>query len=747
MATKKDYFDFIKKYYEELLRNYDQSLKDWEKRMETADSFDPPMAPVARALVEGFLYSVTGIKEYAEKAREAMLTYQKLPEMVPDRMRRMPKYVKGIHPMLNWFGGVTLFLRAYEFIRNSGVIGVEDREVFKHIVGNSLKPFFSFPEWGPHNRAIKRGLALAYAAKVFPDHPDASKWSRLGKLMVEPSLKHWSLEDSELYVPIWLSDLLLYLDVTGDREVLDSPIMKYYFHYFTYLLCPLGMIPDFGDATWGANAELYLAILEKGASVYRDPYMKYAADRIFRFAVKEKRLGVYAIFAYLWSDDSVEAKVPASLSQEVLDEAIGKKIVFREGWDENAAYMLLNYMDEGDIGWYYKEHLRNTLVVTAEKMHHGHADENSIVTLIKNGAFLLHDGGYREALPNGAYRADVYHNRIVVRPGTPSRKRLFEFLHDKGVYQPVRTRRVHFKTFRDVDVSRTEVMDGKNGYHWDRVVTYLKDLKAFVIHDGVKILGDGEFTVSNLLWTQNIHAAGEEFFDTSIDLIGMVGAMNKPDITLEERKLFAWPNKKGERLLIYFHPDGGKTQGVDETMRCYLPEKCVYQTYSNRFKKGEYASFTTFLWPHREDEAVDTMLGKLKRVKVDKYPNATAIRIEQPNGAAYVCVKHDLSIGLVRPEVRPVYTYEAGEVRYDEFATDAAYLYARLNGSLLKYAFIDGMRLLFRDKTIFSSEEPSVIDLTNRPDIDRKGTFKTEKEYWEFELKTKWDSWEDEVRV
>ncbi|MEM4169883.1 MAG: hypothetical protein QXY99_07345 [Thermoproteota archaeon] len=445
MATKKEYLDFINKYYEELLRNYEQSLKEWRKRMETADSLDPPMVPVARALVEGFLYHVTGNKEYAEKAREAMLTYQKLPDMVPERMRRMPKYAGGIRSMLNWFGGVTLFLRAYEFIRNSKVIRWEDREVFKQIVGNSLEPFFSFPEWGPHNRAIKRGLALMYAAKIFPDHPDASKWNKLGKLMVEPSLKHWSLEDSELYVPIWLSDLLLYLDVTGDWEVLDSPIMKYYFHYFTNLLCPLGMIPDFGDATWGANAELYLAILEKGASTYRDPHMKYAADRIFRFALKEKKLGIYAIFAYLWSDDTVETKVPVSCSQEVLDEVIGKKIVFREGWDENATYMLLNYMDEGDIGWYYKEHLRNTLVVTSEKMHHGHADENSIITLLKNGAFLLHDGGYREALPNGAYRADVYHNRVVVRHGRPSGQRLFEFLHDKGVYQPVRTRRVHLK--------------------------------------------------------------------------------------------------------------------------------------------------------------------------------------------------------------------------------------------------------------------------------------------------------------
>lgn len=93
--------------------------------------------------------------------------------------------------------------------------------------------------------------------------------------------------------------------------------------------------------------------------------------------------------------------------------------------------MLLNYNDEGETGWYYKEHLRNTLMVTAEKMHHGHADENSIIVLIKNGAFLLHDGSYREALPNGAYRADIYHNRLIVRKGRPMGQRLLTLLMTK----------------------------------------------------------------------------------------------------------------------------------------------------------------------------------------------------------------------------------------------------------------------------------------------------------------------------
>jgi len=110
-------------------------------------------------------------------------------------------------------------------------------------------------------------------------------------------------------------------------------------------------------------------------------------------------------------------------------------------------------------------------------------------------------------------------------------------------------------------------------------------------------------------------------------------------------------------------------------------------------------------------------------------------------------VKHDLSFGLVRPNTRPVYTYEAGRIRYSDITTDAAYAYTRLSGDVLTYAFIDGMKLLFKGKEIFDSEKPSICDLSHRSDIGQTGTFKTDSEYWEFELKTKWDSWEDSVRI
>ena len=67
----------------------------------------------------------------------------------------------------------------------------------------------------------------------------------------------------------------------------------------------------------------------------------------------------------------------------------------------------------------FRDYLRDSLPVEEEKMTHGHADENSIVSLMSGGSILLRDGGYRDYMPSGpfgAYRQDYFHNRLVIRP-------------------------------------------------------------------------------------------------------------------------------------------------------------------------------------------------------------------------------------------------------------------------------------------------------------------------------------------
>ena len=122
--------------------------------------------------------------------------------------------------------------------------------------------------------------------------------------------------------------------------------------------------------------------------------------------------------AFRWADDAIHAKPPVSLSQEVLEDVVGKKVAFRDGWEPTSTFLLLNYRDEGDGGILGRDYLRQTISVEEEKMHHGHADENSIALLMSGGSVLLHDGGYRPDLPSGpwgAWRADYFHNRVIAR--------------------------------------------------------------------------------------------------------------------------------------------------------------------------------------------------------------------------------------------------------------------------------------------------------------------------------------------
>src|SRR4030095_3615239 len=78
--------------------------------------------------------------------------------------------------------------------------------------------------------------------------------------------------------------------------------------------------------------------------------------------------------AYAWADDSVVAQKPTSLSREVLDDVIGKKIVFRNGWDPTSTFLMLNYPDEGDGGLLQREYLRQPLSAGEGEMHHDHAE-------------------------------------------------------------------------------------------------------------------------------------------------------------------------------------------------------------------------------------------------------------------------------------------------------------------------------------------------------------------------------------
>jgi hypothetical protein len=207
-----------------------------------------------------------------------------------------------------------------------------------------------------------------------------------------------------------------------------------------------------------------------------------------------------------WGTDGLAAVPPSTLSEEVMEDVQGKKIVFRNGWRPEDTYLLLNYRDEGDGGLNFRDYLRDTIPVEEEKMTHGHADENGLALLMSGGAVLLHDAGYRDYMPSGpfgAYRQDYFHNRLCVRPEKiwmgqkkgQSRysirdevpgQGVLDFLRNAGSYRRVRTQKVDFLAFEDFDYSRTRLRDEEWGYEWDRAVVYVKDPELFIVFDVFK---------------------------------------------------------------------------------------------------------------------------------------------------------------------------------------------------------------------------------------------------------------------
>lgn len=147
-----------------------------------------------------------------------------------------------------------------------------------------------------------RAEALIYAAQALPNHPHAAKWKHMAQILADDSMKQWEIEDATVYHPVWLTSLYSYADATAQPELFDSPLTKYYQQYFLELIGPQGTVPEFGDARWFSGLEglRFVAIFEKGAAVYKDPELKWAAKTVFETARRNGiPLGVAEAYIYL----------------------------------------------------------------------------------------------------------------------------------------------------------------------------------------------------------------------------------------------------------------------------------------------------------------------------------------------------------------------------------------------------------------------------------------------------------------
>ncbi|MDP8240530.1 MAG: hypothetical protein P9X24_15670 [Candidatus Hatepunaea meridiana] len=719
--------------------NSDSLLDVWKDRFDPKSVFGyrPPPRLLEMATIYAILYELEGNKEYAGRAKKVLLNYKDYRKEYPkETAERRPDYTNGV-PALPDFFTTMRYVKPYEILKRLGYLNKSQQKKIEETIAHSIEFTLQTQEWGAMNRAILRAEALAWAVRALPDHPEAGKWKNYEQALGFDNWGNWEIEDASLYNAIWLYSLLGYADAKKQmKELFHTPEMYYYSQYYLHLMCPDGMIPDFGDAYWRSNWNRFLVFFEAAASVYDDPELKWAAsiiaDKFLDFSkIQNTGLAYLLLDCYRYGKDDITPECPTELSEEVMEDMVGKKIVFRNGWQPNSTYMLLNYRDEGDGGLIFRDYLRDGIPVEEEKMTHGHADENSIVLLMNNGSVLLHDGGYRDYMPSGpygAYRQDYFHNRLCVRPEkiwmgqkegeyrySPTDhpaidgQSVLDFLHNAGSYRLVRTQKIDFLTFSDFDYSRTRLIDENRGYEWDRVVTYLKNPEMFIVFDVLKAKKEEFFTAANLWHTRKIVARGEHWYDTQYD-------------SLRNLELSTDTN-----LLIYFPMTHYRLEQVEKEKRYYQNEWLISQYTGQHFELGQYISFITVLVPHASDEDPKSWVDRIKFVASEDENKGLSVEIQFKEQIIQIGIKCDLRMDMIRDYRRPKYTYEAGRIRYGKFETNGDFFFTNRNGSNLNFTVVNVSKAIYDNQILFD-QPSSVFGLAFDGSSDESGFGKAR--YW-----------------
>jgi len=721
--------------------HYDELIERWKKGFdpESVFGYRPPGSLLEMSVIYSHLYEKEKKPEYARRVKKILLEYGDYRSQYPESsIQKRPDYTDGV-PALPDFFTVMRYIRAYDTLNRLKIFDRSEKEKIESLIAESMTYLLRTQEWGPMNRTALRAESLAWAIRALPQHPEAKKWEMQRRALGDDNWGNWQIEDATIYHGVWLYALCGYSHALGKMEELfKTPEMYYYAHYFLNLMCPAAMIPDFGDANWLSNWQLFLVFFEAAASQYKDPNLKWAAAAIAQKFVDFNQptsvgLGYIFLDCYLWGSDDVPAVQPKALSQEVMEDVQGKKIVFRNGWSDESTYLLLNYRDEGDGGLNFRDYLRDTIPVEEEKMTHGHSDENSIALLMSGGSVLLHDGGYRDYMPSGpygAFRQDYFHNRLCVRPekiwmgqeqgqfrysirdAVPGQS-ILDFLHNAGSYRIVRTQKIDFLSLPDFDYSRTRMIDPNWGCEWDRIITYVKEVEVFVVFDIFKSRKEEYFTLANLWHTREILSQGEHWYDTVYDRI-------------QNRTL---PQDK--HLLIIFPLTHYRLEGTEPEKRHYQDEVLIHQTTGQHFELGETVGFVTVLIPHDADESPQKLADRVSLVTAQPERTGLGVQISADGRTIIVGVKNDLRMDMSRDWRRPRYTYESGKLGIGDIETNGDFVYAALKGTKLSYTIVNLTKATYKDRVLVEAK-PGFFGLAFDGSPETKGVGKLR--YWRDEV-------------
>lgn len=735
----KKYLEYARASADYIYNQKDSIVIKWRKTINPEDIFGyrAPGSLLEMAAIYATLYDLEGNKKYADRAKEVLLTYGQYTKEFPVAIsRRKADYADGV-PALPDFFTTMRYLQAYDKLKTKGFLTQSEMTKIDDLIAQSLMFILRTQEWGAMNRSALRAETLSWAVKVLPNHAVSPMLKTYEQALVSDNWGKWEIEDASLYHGVWVYALMGCADAKGEMaELFRTPEMYYYSQYFLNLMSPQGMIPDFGDAHSFTNWNRWIVFFEAAAKQYNNPEMKWAATVIAnKFLDLSKPtsvgLGYMLLDCYRYGTDNIVPKPPKVLSEEVMEDMVGKKMVFRNGWDEKSSYMLLNYRDEGDGGLLYRDYLRNTIPIEEEKVTHGHADENSISLLMHKGYTLLIDGGYRDFLPSGyfgSYRQDYFHNRLCVRnekvwfgqkageyrysqsdypPITP--QNILDFMHNAGSYRKVRTQKIDFLTFPDHDYSRTRVTDDEMGYENDRVVVYIKDPEMYVVFDVFKSRSEQFFTATNLWHTQKILKQGEHWYDTKYE-------------TIQTRQVGGDQN-----LLICFPKNHYRFEQTNKENRNFQEEIAIAEFSAQFFELGQHIGFVTVLVPHSDKENPEQLIKAIEYVPSTIDEQGLSVRIKLADKTIQVGIKSDLKMDLVRDYQRPKYNWEAGRIVYGDIETNADFFYTEQKGNKLSFTVVNLTKATFKGQEMY--QQPSSyfgLNFDGRPDASDTGKAR----YW-----------------
>ncbi len=715
-TTRKQYLEYARAGADWTWSHYDSLVTSWKKQFDPdyVFGYNAPPYLLEMASIYSQLYELEGRREYAERAKKVLLTYGDYRAQYPESARKKRlEYAKVLPALPNFFTAMR-YSRSVDILKRKKVLTAAEMAKVEALISESTDYVIGTQEWGAMNRAILRGECLAWAMRAVPKSKNSRIWQMNLDALVTDNWGAWEIEDATGYHGVWLYSLLGTAEALQKMaDLFETPEMYYYAQYYLHLISPDGVVPDFGDANWRSSWPHFLVFFEAAANAYKDPEMKWAANRILHACMNWQAkpsvgLGCTFLDCYLWADDRLQPRQPSTLSREVMEDVQGKKIVFRNGWDNLSTYMLLNYRDEGDGGRLFRDYLRDSIPVEEEKMTHGHSDENSICMLMSGGSLLLHDGGYRDYMPSGpfgAYRQDYFHNRLCVRQekffmgqkdgesryklgkvGAVPGQKILDFFHNAGSYRKVRTQKIDFLTFADFDYSRTRLIDDLAGYESDRIITWIKNPDMYVVFDILKSRTESFFTASNMWHTRKIVSQGEHWYDTVYDSLGTL----------------ALPQNK--HLLICFPQTHYRMEGIEPEKRYYQDEWLIHQTTGQFFELGQQIVFTTVLIPHQAGEKVDGWPARISMIACDPDDKGVALRIRLDDREIVVAAKRDLRMDVCRDYRRPKYTYESGRIRYAEMETNADFTFCVIKDNKLDYTAVDLTRFVWDHNVLFDQE-------------------------------------------